>query len=113
MNLTSDEKKRIADRMDWINANQWSDTALDHFYRIADEERHTVTFSLTDAGLVVAELVKQGKWHYYEDTAIDVYINTNTENNLLFIAWLFTTDNGEATNFFKAYATWIEKEKTK
>lgn len=112
MNLTPEEKQRIAE---WI---RWDNTLP-----IGNGERREMRllnhrYDLNDASLVVAELVRRGKWYdfcrvAYFDPAFSFLTSTKDWSDdplLQFSAWLLTTQSGEATNFFRSFAVWIEEE---
>jgi hypothetical protein len=94
MNLTNEEKKVIADKMGW--------------------RFNIVNFDLNDASLVVDELVKQGKWSSFEIFAGAIFLNERQCDCIChkcdeYIAWFMTMQNGEATNFFRAYYQWVKE----
>jgi hypothetical protein len=105
MKLTNEEKKVIADKMGLV----FNPARLSLYDTV---EGRQFLFSLSDASLVVDELVKQGNYGLFESYSLDAYNADNTEEcPAWFSAWLMTMTDGEATNFFRAYYQWV-KERT-
>jgi len=92
MKLTNEEKRVIAEWMGW------------GLYPII------YNFDLNSAGLCGAEMQKRGEWKDFEDS-VDIYLWAET--TISTTAWLFTTESGEATNFFRSMFEWAKERKGK
>jgi len=111
MTLTPDEKKRIAGRMEWKmfcdgGVLNWVECRHDNDHCIECEFYHP--FSLNDAGLCVAELVKQGKLTDFLVYIMNTFSQCEVDG---IIKFFFTADSGEAYNFFRAMSEWIKSIK--
>lgn len=102
--LTPEEKRVIAEKMGW----KWCSNRC--AYKHANSHCQ-VGFSLNDAALVKDELVKRGKYEKFEDDALleDWCKSDPARSDEVFSAWLLTVVHGEATNFFRSFAKWIEE----
>jgi len=103
--LTPEQKKTVAE---WMKDAGWLYCTDGSCWRKEGYMTQRVAFSLTDAGLVVAELVKRGKEREFFYSSVIGYSDICTVDN---VVWLFTTDNGEATNFFKALYEYLKEGK--
>ena len=92
--MTNEDKKLIADYMDWDG------TTTIEGYAIPTPEIHY--FDLNDVGLVVEEMMRRGEW---EDFVAFVEETPENRESLItwnqLIAWLFNSDN-----FFTAFVEW-------
>lgn len=110
--LTNEEKKVIADKMGWCLHHYASKGKLwgtGICTKCKDPLPKDHKFSLNDAGLVRDWLVERGDWDKFENTLPLLWIKDRKVLQL--IAWLFATENGEATNFFRAFVKWCEEGK--
>jgi len=103
MKLTDEEKKLCAEWMEWI--------LFGETYITKDNSRFLnryIHFSPNDASLVVAEMVKQEQWLSFYKSC-----EGNCDWTDEVSAWLLTTENGEATNFFRSMYEWVKERKGK
>lgn len=103
--LTTEEKQKIVHSMKDAG---WA-TEFDYF--VDHKTKRVLRFDANDAALVKDELVKQGKYEKFEDDALleDWCKSDPARSDEVFSAWLLTVVHGEATNFFRSFAKWIEE----
>jgi hypothetical protein len=110
MKLTPEEKKRI---VEWMCEHPIGNVG-EYYFETEDNVYVPVDFSLNDASLCVAELVKQGGLDEYYQIAMRTYslasFPKGTKQQDCY-AWLMTMQDGEATNFFTALAEFIKEGK--
>lgn len=100
--LTAEEKQVIADKM-----------GLEVFCdgRVYNYELHRfMRFDLNDAGLVRDWLMRRGEWTNFVNFITAYAIGHEIISLVDLLAWLFATENGEATNFFRSFAKWCEEK---
>ena len=95
--MTNEDKKLIADYMDWDG------TTTIEGYAIPTPEIHY--FDLNAAGACVNEMQRRRNWVAFHRFTVDKY-SKDCFLQAGFIAWLYDADN-----FFTAMATWLKEEK--
>jgi hypothetical protein len=105
--LTPEQKKTCCE---FMKDAGWGVFKNGAYYRIGKEDKKftdylLINFDLNDAGLCVKELVNRDEWEDFYLYFIDLKLD-HMENR---IADLMSTESGEAVNFFRALAKWIEE----
>ena len=93
--MTSEDKKIVADYMNWYYAGH------EGIYYYDWDGRRQRNLDLTAAGLVVQEMQKRGDWEQFHDFVIEWGDLLSKASFAYITAWLFNSEN-----FFKAFTEW-------
>lgn len=107
--LAAEEKKIVADWMGWKSRELGG--GVFYFRTLSEGFDIDIDFDLNDAALVVAEICRRGEYRKFFMVAYKTF-NSDFfmhEMDINFYAWLMAMESGEAVNFFRSMAKWIEE----